>query len=111
MKVKQERALTRTEIIERVVEKTGLSKKEVGNVLQETAALMAAQMKTKDPEGKFFPFVIPFTGIKAQVIIKPATKKRMGRNPATGEDVEIPAKKARKAVKARVMKALKDAVL
>ena len=36
------------------------------------------------------------------------TKARMGRNPATGEPIKIPAKTV---VKARIQKALKDAVL
>jgi len=35
-------------------------------------------------------------------------KARMGRNPATGEAIKIPAKTV---VKARIQKALKDAVL
>jgi nucleoid DNA-binding protein len=40
--------------------------------------------------------------------MKKATKKRMGRNPATGESVEISAKPASVRVKARVMKSLQE---
>ncbi len=42
---------------------------------------------------------------------KPATKARMGRNPATGEQIKIPAKKATQIPKMRFGKAFKDLVL
>lgn len=41
---------------------------------------------------------------------KPARPKRMGRNPKTGEEITIPAKKAEKVVKFRPAKAWKEAV-
>lgn len=40
--------------------------------------------------------------------IRKARAARMGRNPATGEEVEIPKKPADVAIKARVSKRLKD---
>lgn len=40
--------------------------------------------------------------------IRPKTKKRMGRNPRTGEDVEIAAKPASAVLRARVLKRAKD---
>lgn len=40
--------------------------------------------------------------------IKPKTKKRMGRNPRTGEDVEISAKPASVVLRARILKKAKD---
>jgi nucleoid DNA-binding protein len=42
--------------------------------------------------------------------MKPATKKRLGRNPATGEQIMIAAKPARTVVKVSALKALKEAV-
>lgn len=42
--------------------------------------------------------------------IKPARPKRMGRNPKTGEEIVIPAKKAEKVIKFRPAKAWKEAV-
>jgi nucleoid DNA-binding protein len=39
---------------------------------------------------------------------KPAQKARRGRNPATGEEIMIKAKPARKALRAVPLKALKD---
>lgn len=42
--------------------------------------------------------------------IKPARPKRMGRNPKTGEEIVIPAKKAEKVIKFRPAKVWKEAV-
>jgi nucleoid DNA-binding protein len=47
--------------------------------------------------------------VQLQVKIRPARKKRMGRNPRTGEDVQIAAKPASTVVRARVLKKVKDA--
>jgi len=47
---------------------------------------------------------------KIKAAKRPATKKRMGRNPATGEEIKIPAKKASTAVKCVALKALKETV-
>jgi len=49
-------------------------------------------------------FVVPGIG----KLVKVDRKARMGRNPATGEQIQIPAKTV---VKFRVAKAAKDAVL
>jgi nucleoid DNA-binding protein len=47
---------------------------------------------------------------KFVVIKKPATKARKGTNPFTGEPMMFKAKPARKIVRARPVKAAKDAV-
>jgi DNA-binding protein HU-beta len=52
---------------------------------------------------------IPNLGI-LQVRIRPARPARMGRNPATGEKIQIKASKASKTVAFRVVKALKEAI-
>jgi DNA-binding protein HU-beta len=52
---------------------------------------------------------IPNLGI-LQVRIRPARPARKGRNPATGEDIQIKASKASKKVAFRVAKALKEAI-
>jgi nucleoid DNA-binding protein len=48
--------------------------------------------------------------LKLTVSRKPATKAKEGRNPFTGETIMIKAKPARNVVRARVLKAVKDAV-
>jgi len=52
---------------------------------------------------------IPDLGI-LQVRIRPARPARKGRNPATGEEIQIKASKASKKVAFRVAKALKEAI-
>jgi nucleoid DNA-binding protein len=47
--------------------------------------------------------------VQLQVKIRAARKKRMGRNPQTGEAVQIAAKPASTVVRARILKKLKDA--
>jgi DNA-binding protein HU-beta len=52
---------------------------------------------------------IPNLGI-LQVRIRPARPARKGRNPATGEEIQIKASRASKKVAFRVAKALKEAI-
>ena len=52
---------------------------------------------------------IPNLGI-LQVRIRPARPTRKGRNPATGEEIQIKASKASKKVAFRVAKTLKEAI-
>jgi len=88
--------LTKTQTIEHLSKKTGLTKKEVRSLLDEFSQLAYKQAKNG--------FTIP--GIGKLVLVK--RKARKGRNPQTGETIKIPAKKV---VKFRVAKACKDAVL
>ena len=54
-------------------------------------------------------FVLP--GLVRMVVVKkPATKERKGVNPFTGEPTVFKAKPARKVIKARPVKAAKDAI-
>jgi DNA-binding protein HU-beta len=52
---------------------------------------------------------IPNLGI-LQVRIRPARPARKGRNPATGEEIQIKASRASKKIAFRVAKALKEAI-
>ncbi|MEN9557704.1 MAG: hypothetical protein RL141_73 [Candidatus Parcubacteria bacterium] len=81
-----------------LADKSGISKKDVTSLL-ETLAEMAYVHVKKDGE-----FVLPGFG-KLVKVHRPA---RQGRNPATGETIQI---KAKTVVKFRVAKAAKDAVL
>ena len=97
---------TKTQIISAVAEETGLTKKDIAAVYAVTGDLIARHMK-KRGSGEF---TIPDTGIKVRRVKKPARKARMGRNPRTGEEVLIPAKKASTTVKVSALKALKETV-
>lgn len=90
--------MTKSQFMEALASKTGMSKKDVANVMNELATMAYSEVK-KNGE-----FVLP--GFGKMVKVKRAA--RMGRNPATGEQIQIPAKTV---VKFRLSKAAKDAVL
>lgn len=90
------KAMTKSQIIASVAEKTELPKKAVVSVLDELVCMAYKEAKNT--------FTLP--GLGKLVLVN--RKARMGRNPQTGEVIEIPAKKV---VKFRVAKACKDAVL
>jgi len=90
------KALSKSEIASLVAEKNGLSKKQAVEILEHIAAL--AYKHAKDT------FTLP--GLGKLVLVN--RKARVGRNPATGETIQI---KAKRVVKFRVAKAAKDAIL
>lgn len=88
--------LTKSQIAEHLAEKSGLTKRAMVQVLDEFAALAYREAKNV--------FTIPGLGK-----LKLANRKaRIGRNPQTGKEIKIPAKRV---VKFRVVKAAKDAIL
>lgn len=97
---------TKMQIVADITEETGLEKKQVTEVFRALGRKIEAHMK---PRGSG-EFTVPETGIKVRRVIKPRTKARMGRNPATGETVKIAAKPARKVVRITALKSLKDLV-
>ena len=88
--------MTKSQIIASVAEKSGIDKK------QATAALEALATLAYKNAGDGFS--IPGLG----KLVKVDRAARMGRNPATGETIQIPAKTV---LKFRIAKAAKDAVL
>ncbi len=98
--------MTKLQIINALAEDTGLTKKEVATVFSSLGDLITRHIQ-KRGSGEF---AIPDTGVKIRRVKKPARKARMGRNPATGEEMKIAAKPASMAVKISVLKALKDVI-
>lgn len=90
--------MTKGQLLNAMAEATGMSKKEVTNFFEQLTAMAYKEVKSSGE------FVIPGVG----KLVKVDRKARMGRNPATGEEIKIPAKTV---VKFRVAKAAKDAVL
>ena len=88
--------MTKSQLATELAQKTGITKKAADDVLNELAAIAY-----REAEGSF---TIP--GIGKLVVVN--RKARMGRNPATGETIHIPAKRA---VKFRIAKSCSDAVL
>jgi len=98
--------LTKTRLLNRIAEETELTKKQVEGVFDSLGSVIKKQLGRRGPGEFTLPGVV-----KLRVVKKKATKAREGRNPATGEKIIIPAKKARKVVKATVLKATKELVL
>jgi DNA-binding protein HU-beta len=88
--------LTKSQIIGAVAETAGLSKKQAALTIEALVNLAYKNAKNS--------FTIP--GLGKLVLVN--RKARMGRNPATGEQIKIAAKRV---VKFRVAKAAKDAIL
>ena len=89
---------TKSQIVTHFAGKFELSKKTVSSIIDEMAILATNETKKA---GSF-----TFPGIGKLVLVK--RKARGGRNPATGEPINIPAKTV---VKMRVAKACKDAIV
>jgi DNA-binding protein HU-beta len=88
--------LTKSQTLAQLAAKTGLSKKVAGQFVEELVKLAYKEAKNS--------FTIP--GLGKIVLVNRAA--RIGRNPATGAQIQIPAKRV---VKFRVAKAAKDAIL
>ncbi|MCU7843590.1 MAG: HU family DNA-binding protein [Candidatus Thiodiazotropha sp. (ex Monitilora ramsayi)] len=97
---------TKTQILTAIAEDTGLSRKEVAAVFSSMSDLITRHVQRRG-SGEFS---VPDCGIKIRRVIKPRTKARMGRNPATGEAIKIAAKPAKTVVKVTALKALKDKI-
>lgn len=80
-----------------------VSKNDARNVVSAMRNLIERHVKPKG-SGQI---TLPDLGIKVRRIHKKASKARMGRNPFTGEEIQIPAKPARKSVKVSALRTLK----
>ncbi len=90
------KSLTKSQVIATIAETVGLSKKQTAGVIESIVELAYKNAKNS--------FTLP--GLGKLVLVN--RKARLGRNPATGEQIQIPAKRV---VKFRVAKAAKDAIL
>jgi nucleoid DNA-binding protein len=99
------KAPSKSEILARISEQTELPRKQVAAVFE------ALSGEIKNALGKKGPglFVVPGL-MKLTLVVKPATKARKGINPFTKEEVMFKAKPARRVVKVRPLKNLKDMV-
>jgi DNA-binding protein HU-beta len=90
--------MTKAQIVSHFAKRFELTRKTASGIIEEIAALAVFETK------KTGSFTLP--GIGKLVLVK--RKARMGRNPATGEAIKIPAKTV---VKMRVAKAAKEAIV
>jgi len=92
------KSLTKAQIIAQMMEKNDLTKKQVTALLESFVELAYRETKKNKK------FAVPGLGI----LKLNKRKARMGRNPATGAQIKIPAKTV---VKITVSKTCKDAIL
>jgi DNA-binding protein HU-beta len=90
------KALSKSQIAAEIAGKSGITKRQATEILEQIALLAYKNAKNS--------FTLP--GLGKLVLVN--RKARLGRNPATGEQIQIPAKRV---VKFRVAKAAKDAIL
>ena len=95
--------MTKSQLIEKISAENAVAKKDVKGVLETLASVGYKELKKNGI------FLLPGFA-KLVVIKKPATKARKGINPFTKEPTVFKAKPARKVVRARPVKAAKDAV-
>jgi len=101
--VKSAKPVTKSEILSNIAEATKLSRQQVASVLDALSGQIKAAV------GKKGPGVFALPGLlKILVILKPATPQRKGINPFTKQEQIFAAKPARKVIKVRPLKALKD---
>jgi len=99
------KAATKTEVFSALATSTGLTKKQVGAVLDGLTEFIKGQVGKKGPGLFVLPGLLKFKKHK-----KPPQNARMGRNPKTGEEMMIAAKPARTVVKVLALKNLKEMV-
>ncbi len=92
------KSMTKSQLVSEMADKLSMSKKDAATFFDTLAEVAFREVKRKGE------FVLPGFG----KLVKVNRKARMGRNPATGETIKIPAKIV---VKFRIAKACKDSVL
>ncbi|MDA8752720.1 HU family DNA-binding protein [Halieaceae bacterium] len=95
--------MTKSQIVGSIAESTGLSKKQVGDVMGELEMLIERSIKKRSVGEFTLPGLMKITTVK-----KPARKARKGINPFTGEETVFKAKPASIAVKVRPLKKMKE---
>ena len=93
-----DKRMTQTQLVKKLADACQVSNKIAKACLTTYAAVAVAETKKNGV------FVLPGLGR----LVRVDRKARMGRNPATGGAIKIPAKKV---VKFRVAKAVKDAIV
>ena len=94
---------TKSEILASIAEATQLKRKQVAGVFETLSGLVKGAVGKKGPGV----FVVPGL-LKIIIVQKPAVPARKGINPFTKQEQMFKAKPARRVVKIRALKALKD---
>jgi nucleoid DNA-binding protein len=97
--------MTKSEFVATLAEKSGLNQTQASSVLDVIGVIVTDQLGKQGPGEVLIPGLLSLN-----VVDKPATPQHEGINPFTKEPMVYKAKPARKVIKARPLKALKDAV-
>jgi nucleoid DNA-binding protein len=100
-----DKRMSKSQFVSTLAEKSGLNKKQATSALDTINAMVAQQLGKRGPGEVLIPGLL-----KMNVVEKPATRKHEGINPFTKEPMTYKAKAARKVIKVRPLKALKDAI-
>lgn len=96
-------AVTKSELVSEIASKSGISKSQVKDIFEILENIVADSIKSGAS------VTIPNL-CKIYVHKKPASKAREMRSPATGQMIMVPAKPARKVVKVKAVKNLKEMI-
>jgi len=95
--------LTQTQLTAAVAERSGLSKNDAKRAIGALEEVVLEQLANAEP--------VKIGGlVQLTVRVKPATKARKGRNPATGEEITIAAKPASVDLRPRVLAGAKKSL-
>jgi DNA-binding protein HU-beta len=97
--------MSKSQFVATLAKKSGLDKKQATSALDTINAMVAQQLSKRGPGEVLIPGLL-----KLSVVDKPATRQHEGVNPFTKEPMTYKAKAARKVIRVRPLKALKDAV-
>lgn len=97
--------MSKSQFVTKLAEKSGLNKKQAASALDTINAMVAQQLGKGGPGEVLIPGLL-----KLNVVNKPATRKHEGLNPFTKEPMTFKAKAARKVIRVRPLKALKDSI-
>ncbi|HLO29673.1 MAG TPA: HU family DNA-binding protein [Anaerolineales bacterium] len=100
-----DKRMSKSQFVTILAEKSGLNKRQATSALDTINAMVAQQLGKRGPGEILIPGLL-----KLNIIDKPARRKHEGINPFTKEPMTYKAKAARKVIKARPLKALKDAI-
>ncbi len=96
-------ALTQTQFADEVAERAGLTRSEAKRALVALEEVILEQISNAEK--------VKIAGVvQLTVRVKPATKARLGRNPATGEEITIGPKPASVDVRARALAKAKNSL-
>ncbi|MEP6895706.1 MAG: HU family DNA-binding protein [Chloroflexota bacterium] len=97
--------MNKSQFVVMLAEKSGLDKKQATSALDTLNAMVAQQLGKRGPGEVLIPGLL-----KLNIVEKPATRQHEGINPFTKEPMTFKAKAARKVIRVRPLKALKDAI-